>query len=125
MKYFKGQNLHERKVQDQSVILKADGDVEINPPSGKLNIDADVTVTGNISGPEVTDILYVNQDGNDDNDGRSMGPDGAKRTIKAAVAVSQPGTTIMVAPGDYYEDNPISMPDFVTITGTGELRNTR
>jgi hypothetical protein len=125
MRYFKGQNLHERKIQDQSVILKADGDVEINPPSRELHIDADVTVTGNISGPEVTDIIYVNQDGNDSNDGKSMGPDGAKRTIKSAVSVSVPGTTIMVAPGDYYENNPISMPDFVTITGTGELRNTR
>jgi len=125
MKYFKGQNLHERKVADQSVVLRSNGDVEINPPSKELRIDADVTVTGNISGPEVSDILYVNQDGNDSNDGKSMGPDGAKRTIKAAVAVSQPGTTILVAPGDYYEDNPISMPDFVTITGTGELRNTK
>jgi len=125
MKYFKGQNLHERKIQDQSVILKADGDVEINPPSKELHIDATVTVTGNISGPEVTDVLYVNQDGNDNNDGRSMGPDGAKRTIKAAVAVAVPGTTILVGPGDYYENNPISMPDFVTVSGTGELRNTR
>jgi len=125
MEYFKGQKIHERKINDQSVILKSNGDVEINPPSGKLAIDATVTVTGNISGPEVTDVLYVNQDGNDSNDGRSMGPDGAKRTIKAAVAVAVPGTTIMVAPGDYYEDNPISMPDFVTISGTGELRNTR
>ena len=115
MKYFKGQNLHERKVQDQSVVLKADGDVEINPPSKELHIDATVTVTGNISGPEVTDVLYVNQDGNDANDGKSMGPDGAKRTIKAAVAVAQPGTTILVAPGDYYENNPITMADFVTI----------
>jgi len=125
MGFIKRQSIHERLVGDNSIILTSDGDVEINPKGGDVRIIGDVSVTGNISGPEVTDVLYVNQDGNDENDGRSMGPDGAKRTIKAAVAVAQPGTTILVAPGDYYEDNPISMPDFVTISGTGELRNTR
>ena len=56
-----------------------------------VRIDGDLTVTGNTSGPEVTDILYVTQDGNDLNDGKSMGPDGAKATIKAAVEAAQPG----------------------------------
>ena len=70
-------------------------------------------------------IACQQENGNDENDGRSAGPDGAKRTIKGAVAVATANTTIMVAPGDYYENNPITMPDFVTISGTGELRNTR
>ena len=51
--------------------------------------------------------MYVTQDGSDTNDGNSRGPDGAKATIKSAVAGALPGTTIIVAAGDYYEDNPI------------------
>jgi len=125
MEYFKRQSLHSRLIGDQSVTLTADGEVLIEPAGGKVKIEGDLTVTGNTSGPEVTDILYVTQDGNDLNDGRSAGPDGAKATIKSAVQAAQSGTTIIVAPGDYYEENPIIMPDFVTIKGQGELRNTR
>ena len=125
MGFIKRQSIHERLVGDNSIILTSDGDVEINPTGGNVRITGDVAVTGNISGPQVTNVLYVTTDGNDENDGRSAGPDGAKRTIKGAVAVATANTTIMVAPGDYYENNPITMPDFVTISGTGELRNTR
>ena len=125
MGFIKRQSIHERLVGDNSIILTSDGDVEINPTGGNVTITGDVAVTGNISGPQVTNVLYVTTDGDDDNDGRSAGPDGAKRTIKAAVAVATANTTIMVAPGDYYENNPITLPDFVTISGTGELRNTR
>ena len=125
MDYFKRQSLHSRLIGDQSVTLTADGEVLIEPAGGKVKIDGDLTVTGNTSGPEVTDILYVTQDGNDANDGKSLGPDGAKATIKSAVEAAQPGTTILVGPGDFYEENPITLPDFVTVRGTGDLRNTR
>jgi len=125
MKFFKRQTIHERKVGDGSIILTADGNVEITPPSGEVTIDGNVNISGDASGPKTTDVLYVSQDGDDANDGRSEGKFGAKRTIKSAVEQSVPGTTIIVAPGDYYENNPITLPDFVTITGQGELRNTR
>lgn len=125
MEYFKKQSLHKRLIGDQSVTLTADGEVLIEPAGGKTRIKGDLVVTGNTSGPEVTDILYVTQDGNDNNDGKSLGPDGAKATIKSAVATALPGTTILVGPGDFYEDNPITLPDFVTVRGTGDLRNTR
>ena len=71
MDYFKRQSLHSRLIGDQSVTLTADGEVLIEPAGGKVKIDGDLTVTGNTSGPEVTDILYVTQDGNDLNDGKS------------------------------------------------------
>jgi hypothetical protein len=125
MDYFKRQSLHSRLIGDTSVTLTADGEVLIEPSGRKVTIDGDLVVTGNASGSEVTDILYVTQDGNDLNDGKSLGPDGAKATIKSAVASSSPGTTILVGPGDFYESNPITLPDFVTIRGTGDLRNTR
>ena len=125
MDYFKRQSLHSRLIGDQSVTLTADGEVLIEPAGGKVKIDGDLVVTGNASGPEATDILYVTQDGNDLNDGRSLGPDGAKATIKSAVEAAQSGTTILVGPGDFFEENPIVLPDFVTIRGTGDLRNTR
>jgi len=125
MDYFKRQSLHSRLIGDQSVTLTADGEVLIEPAGGKVKIDGDLVVTGNASGPEATDILYVTQDGNDLNDGKSLGPDGAKATIKSAVEAAQSGTTILVGPGDFFEENPIVLPDFVTIRGTGDLRNTR
>ena len=85
MEYFKKQSLHKRLIGDQSVTLTADGEVLIEPAGGKTRIKGDLVVTGNTSGPEVTDILYVTQDGNDNNDGKSLGPDGAKATIRRTI----------------------------------------
>jgi len=125
MEFFKKQSIHERKIDDRSVILTADGNVEINPAGGKVNMTGDLSVTGSVTGPKTADVLYVTQDGDDLNDGKSQGADGAKRTIKAAVEAAVEGTTILVSPGDYFEDNPIVLPDKVTVSGTGELRNTQ
>ena len=126
MKFFKKQSIHERKIGDKSLVLTADGNIDIDLGSTKsVNITGDLRVSGDTSGPKTTDVLYVSQDGNDLNDGRSEGKFGAKRTIKSAVEAAVEGTTIIVAPGDYYEENPITLPDYCTITGQGELRNTR
>ena len=77
----------------------------------------DLIVTGSAVGtaPVVTNVIYVTQDGDDANDGFSE--DRAKRTIKAACAVSKPFTTIFVRAGDYTEDNPIYVPERVAIIG--------
>ena len=125
MEFFKKQTIHERKIDDRSIILTADGNVEINPSGGNVNMTGNLSVTGNVTGPKTSDILYVTQDGDDLNDGKSQGADGAKRTIKSAVEAAVEGTTILVGPGDYFEENPIVLPDKVTIAGTGELRNTQ
>jgi hypothetical protein len=65
--------------------------------------------------PVVTNILYVTKDGSDANDGTKLGA--AKATIKAAVGVAEAGTVIKVSAGTYVEDNPIKVPDQVSIVG--------
>ena len=63
----------------------------------------------------VSNVLYVSKSGNDTNDGKSLSD--SKLTIKAAVAAASTGTTIFVKSGDYVEDTPITVPDFVSIVG--------
>jgi hypothetical protein len=67
------------------------------------------------SGAVVTNILYVTQDGNDNNSGKKLGD--AKRTIASAVGISSAGTVIKVSAGNYVENNPITLPDYVGIVG--------
>ena len=59
-------------------------------------------------------IVYVAKDGNDSNSGSLSRP---KLTIKAAVGAATSDTVIKVAPGTYIEDNPIILPDEVTVIG--------
>lgn len=66
-------------------------------------------------------VIYVAKNGNDANDGLS--PLTAKLTIKAALALATPGTSVEIAPGDYYEDNPIVVPQNVAVEGY-DLRTT-
>jgi hypothetical protein len=126
MKFFKQQSIHERKIGDKSLVLTADGEVTIELGSSKkVDITGDLRVSGDTTGPKVTNVYYVTEDGSDLNDGRSAGSDGAFASIKKAAEIAPEGSTIIVAPGDYYEENPIVLKDFVTVTGQGELRNTR
>jgi hypothetical protein len=66
-------------------------------------------------------VIYVAKNGDDDNDGFS--PLTAKLTIKAALSIAQPGFAILVAPGDYYEENPLIVPESVAVEGA-DLRTT-
>ena len=125
MDYFKRQSIHERLVGDTGIVLTADGDVIIQPKGGDTNITGNLIVSGDAAGPKTSNILYVTKDGKDTNDGKSADAGGAKATIKSAVAAATSGTTIIVAPGEYQEDNPITLPDFVTVVGSGELRNVK
>lgn len=65
--------------------------------------------------PIVTNILYVTKNGSDANTGRKLGE--AKATIKGAIAVAGAGTVIKVSAGTYVEDNPIKVPDQVSVVG--------
>lgn len=70
----------------------------------------------------ISNTLWVDVDGNNDNDGTS--PQTAKRTIKAALALATAGTQIRVASGNYNEQNPLIFP-FPDISLVGaDLRST-
>jgi len=75
--------------------------------------------TGINSAPNV---FYVAKDGNDSNNGTSI--DNAKLTIASAVGVAQSGSVIKVLSGNYVENNPITVPAFVSIVGD-DLRSVK
>ena len=72
-----------------------------------------------IGGASVSNILYVNKNGDDNNTGLTLAD--AKATIKGAVGIASEGTTIKVASGTYVEDNPVKVPKQISIVG-GSLR---
>ena len=88
-------------------------DGELTAKRERPGIGTDIIRIG--AGTTVTNILYVTKDGSDTNTGRKLGD--AKRTIKGAVAQSTAGTVIEVAAGSYIEDNPITLPDKVSVVG--------
>ena len=69
--------------------------------------------------PVVNNILYVNENGDDDNDGRAMDSSRACRTITGATRSPfyKQGTIIKIAPGTYYEDNPIPLLPYTSVIG--------
>jgi hypothetical protein len=69
--------------------------------------------------PVVKNILYVNENGSDDNDGRAMDASRACRTITGATRSPffKQGTVIKIAPGFYLEDNPISLLPYTSVVG--------
>lgn len=69
-------------------------------------------------GVSVSNILYVTKDGDNLNTGEKLGD--AKSSIKAAILKSTPGTVIKVSPGNYIENNPIFIPNYVSIVGESE-----
>ena len=74
------------------------------------------------AGASVTNIIHVNEDGNDGFDGFTLKT--AKRTIGAAVTMANTGDTIQIAAGLYTEDNPVVIPNNVTLDGD-DLRQTQ
>jgi hypothetical protein len=63
----------------------------------------------------VTNILYVTPDGNDSNSGKTIKE--AKSSIKSAVSAASTGSVIKVSAGTYIENNPITIPEQVSIVG--------
>jgi len=88
-------------------------DAELFARRERTGIGTDVVRLG--AGATVTNILYVTQDGNDSNTGKKLGD--AKRTIGAAIAEATTGTIIKVSAGSYLENNPLSVPEQVSIVG--------
>jgi hypothetical protein len=88
-------------------------DADLFTLRSRPGIGTDVVRVG--SGVTVTNILYVTQDGDDSNTGRKLGD--AKRTIGAALTESTTGTVIKVSAGSYLENNPLIIPEQVSIVG--------
>ena len=104
-------------------------DVNITPPTGNItNINSNVRIWGDNplgTSPVVSNTLYVSMDGSDTNDGRAQDASRACRTITAALRSPyyQSGTSIKVAPGHYYENNPLELKPYTSIIGS-DLRTT-
>lgn len=71
--------------------------------------------TGSNGNIAVANVLYVSKSGNDANAGTSLST--SKLTIKSALTIATLGTTIFVKSGDYIENNPLSVPEGVSIVG--------
>jgi|694.fasta_scaffold32679_2 hypothetical protein len=114
-----------------SRVLKIDqGDyvIQVDSENGaRAVIDGDFLVKGAAYGtaPVVSNILYVTMDGSDTNDGTAADPTKACRTISGAVKSPKytSGTAIKVAPGHYFENNPIVVKPYTSIMGS-DLRTT-
>ena len=72
-------------------------------------------VVNQIANMEVDNVLYVAKNGSDSNNGKSLV--NPFLSIKAALAVATPNTTVFVKSGDYTEVNPITIPTKVAIVG--------
>jgi hypothetical protein len=88
-------------------------DGELTGRRDRPGIGTDIIRIG--AGATVTNILYVTADGNDTNTGRKLGD--AKATIAGAIAESTTGTVIKVSAGSYLENNPLIIPEQVSIVG--------
>ena len=69
-----------------------------------------------VGGAAVKNVLHVNKNGDDSNTGQTISD--AKLTIRGAVGIATVGTVIKVAAGTYIENNPILLPEQVSIVGS-------
>ena len=96
-----------------------DGKIFLKQDTGGVGVGTRIIEVGAGSTTFAGKTLYVTDNGDDVNTG--LDEDNAKATIKSAVALASPGDTVKVFPGTYTEDNPINLPDNVSVEGT-ELR---
>ena len=90
---------------------------EIKQPDGFAAIQKIIE----IGATEVPNVLYVAKNGDDSNSGKTLGQ--AFLTLKKALSIATPGTTIFLKSGEYIEDNPLRVPARVSVVGDN-LRNT-
>jgi len=72
-------------------------------------------LTGVVGLVSVTNILFVTPDGDDTNDGYLVSS--AKRTVGSALTIAEASTVIKISAGNYTENNPIILPEQVTLLG--------
>ena len=96
-----------------------DGKVFFKQDTNGVGIGTRIVEIGAGSTSFIGKTLYVSDNGDDENNG--LDDKNAKATIKSAVALAVSGDTIKISPGTYIEDNPINLPDNVSVEGA-ELR---
>jgi hypothetical protein len=99
----------------------APGELAVNLTDGRLFLQLQNGHVVDISSTPAGKTYYVSTTGNDQFDGTT--PGASKATIRAAVAVAQPGDTVFIHSGTFTEITPIIVPQQVQICGAGE-RNT-
>jgi hypothetical protein len=106
------------------------GELAINSADGKLFTKQEIKQPAGFSAIQkiveigatsVPNVLYVSKSGDDTNSGKTLGESFA--SVKKALSVATPGTTIFLKSGEYIEDNPLRVPARVSIVGDN-LRNT-
>jgi hypothetical protein len=88
-------------------------DADLFTLRSRSGIGSDVVRLG--AGATVTNLLYVTKDGSDTNTGKKLGD--AKATIRGAIAAATTGTVIKISAGSYIENNPIKIPEQVSLVG--------
>ena len=76
-----------------------------------------VSISRNQFFPDEVNTLYVSKNGNDENNGKSIQE--AKYTLESAIGIASAGTVIKVSAGNYMLNNPVTLPDQVSIIGAG------
>jgi len=99
----------------------APGELAVNLTDGRLFLQLQNGHVVDISSTPAGKTYYVSTTGNDQFDGTT--PGASKATIRAAVALAQPGDTVFIHSGTFTEITPIIVPQQVQICGAGE-RNT-
>jgi hypothetical protein len=74
-----------------------------------------VPITRNNYIPDEPNLIYVAKNGNDNNSGKSIQE--PKLTLEAAVGIASAGTVIRISPGNYTINNPLTLPDQVSLVG--------
>lgn len=74
-----------------------------------------VPISRNNYVPDEPNLIYVAKNGNDTNSGKSIQE--PKLTIESAVGIASAGTVIRISPGTYTINNPVTLPDQVSVIG--------
>ena len=104
------------QLTDVNMIGVQDGDLVAYDEATKTFIPKS---SFNIDFPDEINVLYVSKTGNDENSGKAIQE--SKLTIEGAVEIATAGTVIKVSAGTYILNNPVTLPDQVSIVG-GSLR---
>ena len=94
-------------VADQNIVIYDEATKTFVPISGEEYLKRNM--------PDEAYTLYVGKHGDDSRSGRTI--EEAKLTIEAAVGIASEGTVIRISPGTYMINNPITLPDQVSLVG--------